>query len=76
MHTRWDFDASNAQTQKGECIRQASDLKRKCIIFVTIFEHKEKNVVVNVIHTCHKQNVFVFICDKYKDIILLSSKCY
>ena len=32
MHVRWDFDASSAQTKKGECTEQASKLKHKCII--------------------------------------------
>ena len=32
MHARWDFDASSATNPEGECIGQASKLKRKCII--------------------------------------------
>ena len=32
MHACWDFDATSVQTRKGECIRQASKFKSKCII--------------------------------------------
>ena len=59
MHARWDFDESSARTRRVSALDKHQNWSASAL-FCLNSRAQSKYTVVNLIHTQHKQNFFVF----------------
>ena len=59
MHARWDFDASSAQTRRVSALDKHQNWSASAL-FCLNSRAQSKYAVVDLIHTRHKTNFFLF----------------